>query len=507
MRNKLLILILSICSSQFLNAQLYINSAQVTIQTGASIVVQGDVTSNTDILGPGKLVLQGSVNQNVSMSGFSIPNLEINNAANATLTSGARIGTSMLFTTGKIFAGNFNLNLAPAETNSGMGASKFVETNGTGQVMQELTADVASKEIPIGAGTSYRPAFLTTSGGTYTSATVGFRVLPVSDPNKPPMISDYLATYWPITRTGLTGTVTVTGQYINAGDIVGTQTYLRGYFYNGTDWSSTTGFSNIAANRVGVTVLGTGGDLYGMDKFLAVGARAFLQAPYVPATGLMTDGLRTPTLYLPTTDPYRTATYSGTYTHVNNAATETIIGTPFANQASVNDNIVDWVFLQLRNTAASPGNTILETRSALIKRSGDIVDVDGTSPVTFNNLADGSYALTVRHRNHLAISLNPTTSAVALSETKSTAYTTSAIDLRTAPAANLYGTTLGYTTAAHPTLGTVKLMWAGDASLDGKVKYAGSGNDAAIILANVLAYPNNPSGFFNYNGFIQQIPN
>jgi hypothetical protein len=210
MSRKLLLTILTVCSAQLIHAQLYINSAQLTIQSGASVVVQGDVTSNTDILGAGKLVLKGSANQNVSMSGFSIPNLEIDNTANATLTSNARIGTSMLFTNGKIFAANYNLNLAPAETNSGMGTSKFIETNGTGQVMQELTANVTSKEIPVGMGTNYRPAFLTTSA-TYSSATAGFKLLGVSDPNKPPMISDYLTAYWPVTRTGITGTVTVLG--------------------------------------------------------------------------------------------------------------------------------------------------------------------------------------------------------------------------------------------------------------------------------------------------------
>ena len=50
-----------------------------------SVTVQGDVTSNVDIQGTGLLQLKGSVLQNVDMGGFTIPNLELDNAANATL--------------------------------------------------------------------------------------------------------------------------------------------------------------------------------------------------------------------------------------------------------------------------------------------------------------------------------------------------------------------------------------------------------------------------------------
>ena len=71
------------------SAQLYIDNAQLFIQSGAVVTVQGNVTSNVDIQGTGKLLLKGSTNQNVSMGGFSIPNLEIDNTANASATAAA----------------------------------------------------------------------------------------------------------------------------------------------------------------------------------------------------------------------------------------------------------------------------------------------------------------------------------------------------------------------------------------------------------------------------------
>jgi hypothetical protein len=190
-------------------------------------------------------------------------------------------------------------------------------------------------------------------------------------------------------------------------------------------------------------------------------------------------------LRIPTSDPYRSSPYSTTFTHVNNSTTETVVGTPFANQASASNDIVDWVFLELRNTNASPGNTILQTRSALIQRDGDIVDVDGVSPVLFNNVDDGNYAITIRHRNHLSMSLSPTAGAIALAESQSAAYTTNVMDLRSANTSSIFGTTAGYTTASHPTLGTVKLMWAGNANSNTNCRYSGAGNDRAIILTDL----------------------
>src|SRR5205085_11990384 len=111
------------------------------------------------------------------------------------------------------------------------------------------------------------------------------------------------------------------------------------------------------------------------------------------------NGLRKSAL-IPLNHPYSNTSI---FTYVNNANVEKIASSILSNNAATpKDNIVDWVFLELRNAIGS-GTTVLETRTALIKRDGTIVDVDGLSPVTFNTIASGSYALVVRHRNHLPI--------------------------------------------------------------------------------------------------------
>ena len=467
-------MVIAIAVCNVASAQLFIDNAQFFIQPGATVTVQGDVTSNTDILGTGLLQMKGTALQNINMNGFTIPNLEMDNTSNVTLTGNARIGSSLLFTNGKILLGTNNLTLTDVATVSGQGTSKFIETNGSGQLIKLLTANVATLELPLGVGTNYRPAFVT-STGTYLNANVGLRVLGIADPNKPPMISDYLLTHWAVTKTGVTGTVTVAGQYTD-GDIIGTENNLRGYFYNGTDWSSTGGANDAALNRVTAPINSASGDIFGMDKFVLTKAKTFLQGAYNSVTGVMTDALRTPTNLIPLTDPYRIAPYN--FTQIANPTAESAAASVFSDQALANDNIVDWVFLELRIDGINPGNTILQTRSALVKRDGNIVDVDGVSPVTFNNVANGSYTIAVRHRNHLGISADPVVNLLAVGEQKSIA---PLLDLTTASDAQIFGTSLAFTV-----VGGKNLLWGGNTNFNVQSKYTGPGNDKDYLLSTVL---------------------
>lgn len=490
------IYLFTIISSIFIlsaKAQLTINATDINMQAGATITVQGNVTGNANIISPGKILLKGTVNQNVNMNGFTIPFLEIDNTASATLTGNTRIGTSLTFTNGKIITSNFNFTLADIATTSGAGTGKFLETNGSGQVFKEVTTNISSNQIPLGAGTSFRPAFLTTSG-TYSNAKIGVRVVAVSDPNKPQKISDYISAYWPVTKTGITGTVTVAGQYIDAGDITGIENNLRGYYFNGTDWSSASETHNTSTNQISAPVTAASGELTALDKFDLLKARAFLQGAYNSTLGLMSDALRTPTNLIPLSDPYRTAPYNTSFTHIANTITEVAPTSIFNDQPSANDNIVDWVFVELRTPTIYSGNTILQTRSALVQRDGDIVDVDGVSPVTFNNVPSANYIIAVRHRNHLGLSTDPSL-ITSLGETKSTA---SLVNFTTATDAQLFGSSTAYTISSDGK----NLLWSGDANGDRKVKYQGSSNDPNTVLSQVLSFPGNSTGSYTYDNAI-----
>jgi len=115
---------------------------------------------------------------------------------------------------------------------------------------------------------------------------------------------------------------------------------------------------------------------------LTLRPKVFLQGAY--NAGLMTDGLRSGG-HLPSTTPYGGS-------EMLRPAALTVTG---ANA------IVDWVLVQLRDKNA-PG-TVLHTRDALLQSDGDVVGMDGSSPLFFNGVANNDYFVVIRHRNHLGV--------------------------------------------------------------------------------------------------------
>lgn len=207
----------------------------------------------------------------------------------------------------------------------------------------------------------------------------------------------------------------------------------------------------------------------GTPTAITVAARVILEGPYVSATGLMNDALRGLGTF-PLTDPYPGLGYTHTGSENSGSVAPAVIA------AGGNNAIVDWVLLELRSPAAPA--SIIASRSALVQRDGDIVDLDGTSPVSFAVPAN-SYHVAVRQRNHLGcMSASP----VALSST------TTALDFTT-------NATTTYGTAARKSVSgsfPAEVLWAGDVSFDGTLKYTGSSNDRDPILVTVgSTTPNN----------------
>ncbi len=119
--------------------------------------------------------------------------------------------------------------------------------------------------------------------------------------------------------------------------------------------------------------------------------KTMLGGSYDITNGLMKDELRQNAL-IPLTEPYT----SLGYTHIGGGG-ETISSSVLT--ATGDGAIVDWVVLELRS-GTNP-ETIIATRSALLQADGDIVDVDGVSPIAFPSVPSGNYYVAIRHRNHL----------------------------------------------------------------------------------------------------------
>ncbi len=120
-----------------------------------------------------------------------------------------------------------------------------------------------------------------------------------------------------------------------------------------------------------------------------VSLKVFLQGaatnPTSGETALMRDNLRT-SLLIPFISPYQDAL----------AVNDTIA----LENTTGPDAIVDWVFVELRDP--NDNSIIMESRSALLQRDGDIVDTDGVSPLNFIGF-QGDFFITINHRNHLGI--------------------------------------------------------------------------------------------------------
>ena len=258
-------------------------------------------------------------------------------------------------------------------------------------------------------------------------------------------------------------------------------------WWNGTVWTAMGSGANATVNALAIigTNLYVGGSFTtagtistpniaraNLDHAVRVSARMVLEGPYDQGTGLMTDGLRQQSL-IPAAEPY---TGLG-FTQVTGGG-ETVA--PAVLTVTGNNAIVDWVLVELRNPT---NNTqITRTRCALLQRDGDVVDVDGVSPLTFQDLSIGSYHVVVRHRNHFGAM---TSSALTLSGTATTVDFTSAATL-------LYGS------ASLKTVGSVNALWAGNALRDTQLKYTGTGNDRDPILVAIgSTTPNNVLSGYN----------
>ena len=137
--------------------------------------------------------------------------------------------------------------------------------------------------------------------------------------------------------------------------------------------------------------------------------------------------------------------------------------------------IVDWVLMELRDPVTMD---VMSRRSALLKEDGNIVDLDGVSPVMFDVTPDWYY-LAVCHRNHLDV------------------ITDLPIDMTGGTGSCNFSTEGNPNGMIEVSAGTFALMM-GDVNGDHQVKYNGANNDKNEILGAVgLTTPNNIVAGYN----------
>ncbi|MDF1696091.1 MAG: hypothetical protein P1U56_09680 [Saprospiraceae bacterium] len=242
---------------------------------------------------------------------------------------------------------------------------------------------------------------------------------------------------------------------------------------------------------------------------VTVNARAYLQGALMNSveTGtshdrpLMRDDLRdnpfNNTRLIPDDDIYQTVHDVNAYISIDitNSYTHVACGTypqykaisdPFTVFAVTGENaIVDWVFVELRDK--NDYTSVVATRSGLVQRDGDIVDLDGTSGLFFPDVTVDSYFVVVRHRNHLGVM----TKFPLTPETMESLVDFSDLNLDVFDFANS-SNEFNYAGLAMNTVTIegyeLRELWGGDLDANGKIVYRGKDDDLTVIHKEVAGF-------------------
>ena len=447
---KLLTLVLFLGMALGVSAQLVNQGGTITIQSGATLVVESDITNTTgsivnngiievkgDITSEAAALFTSAVDSKLKFSGTTpstinfmastiLSDVEMaKTAEDLTLASDLDIDGDLTFTEddNQIILGANNLVLSATSAADNVAVTNsFIVTDGAGVVTKEGLS--TAFEFPVGAAIDSQNDITLAEGGTVDDISV--RVLtdaydaPVTQTEV--MVDDVVSATWEITEAVIGGSDLIAAPSWAAADETTTfdNTDAAVFQFNGTDYTAlaTTGAATTvdgisSVTNVGLVLNDTDyviiGDSGLLRAFLA--AKIILQGPYQASQDLMRDQLRTKSL-IPLEEPYSDM---AAFTHVSGGGGETVDALEDFDYEADGDDIVDWVFLEIRDSA----DAVVSTRSALLQRDGDIIDIDGSnSAVSFEGITLDNYTIVVRHRNHLGVkssgivSMSPGTTAV-----------------------------------------------------------------------------------------------
>jgi hypothetical protein len=399
-------------------SQLTNNGGIITIENGASVVIEGSYTSTSagviEIDGTvtlkgdfinnggsiatgstGLLAFNGTAAQAIegSQSTTFYCAVEVNNAAGVELTAAASndqvVDSSLTLTSGKVTLNEYDLTLSNEGVLGAVGTSNYIVTNSTGELKAPVTN--ADYVFPVGDATTYNPVTLNegTTPDTYGVIFTGTSLIGATHS---------VLGNWAITEGTAGCNLTVTPQWN------GTQEQASFDRLDCAVGVTTDNGATVAWKASGAAV---GGDPYtrsgagfaGVGKFLVgdyffegfeVDLDFFLAGPYNTGTGLMNVGLKTKNL-IPLNDPYG----------LGNVVT------------SIPANVVDWVKVELRDKT-NPA-TILFTRAFFLDNSGNVLYKDGTSGAKFTGVPKDQYYIAIKHRNHLGVRTAATVDLTAAS--------------------------------------------------------------------------------------------
>jgi hypothetical protein len=390
MRNflALTICVLLTTVGENLFAQLVVNGGTITIADNASIVVKGDFATNTNVLGPGKIIMNGSSIQQMNLNGFTVPNLEINSPGGVVLTGSARVGNTLNLVSGTLSTNpstSYEL-IAPLSTT-------FTFASGA-----EIIGKVRRTGWVNGSNVIFNSPNMKvfTAGGTAPSSML-VSMIPNGDPTGNEREVKRTFEFNANGGTGFTADVTFPYKANELTASNNAEANLVPWYLENNEWNSkpagnTNNVGSGFLTSTGIPATAFASSQWKLaDPVYSFHVNVALRGPWNGTS--MNSSLNSGGL-IPLSQPYNTTPF-------NYTGTETVSAIP-------NANVVDWVLLELRKpTSGQPGDatsaTIVGRKAAFLLNNGNIVDLDGVTPASLAIGKQGSAYIVVRHRNHLGV--------------------------------------------------------------------------------------------------------
>lgn len=467
------------------------NASGATLSGNGLWQLSGNWTNaGTFTAGTSTVLFNGSGASAVDAGGSAFFKLHLNKTNNDLTLASAVTATDtirFLANNNKIICAGFDFTVGSAATVVGADADNYFVTNGSGLLKRQALDDDAFA-FPVGANSSTYNLIIIGENGTADD--IGVRCLPqplANGSTGAPITTDAIDAAWEVTETVPGGSnLSVTGYWALSDELSGFTRTDCGIarFNTGADWdlspyNMSAALGSDPYNRVRNNL--TPGILTVMDDAfmnrVKLALRIMLQGPYNTSTMKMNDNLRSLAAF-PLSAP---ATYgTGKFVHSGWQPTGGYNISSSVLTVTGDDAIVDWVFLWLK----SPSNpsTNLQSRLALLQKDGDVVDLDGTSPVLLPGDA-GNYIVAAGHRTHLSVR-SPNGAGIALNESTATSY-----DFTT-DMSQAFGTNPMKQVQTTPT--PIFALWGGNTGVNNTVRATGPPtiNDYTVILST-LTFPTN----------------
>jgi PKD repeat protein len=246
-------------------------------------------------------------------------------------------------------------------------------------------------EVIFNAGGSYTVTLTATNGsGSDTETKVGFINVPY------PPVADFSAST----------TTPYIGQTVNFTDLTTNSPYLWTWSFSPSTVNYTGGTNSFSQNpQIQFTAGGTytvtltstnasGNDsetkidyITVQNPIIELDLTVYLEGPFNGTD--MTPNLNG---ILPLNQPYNTTPW-------NYAGTESVAAIP-------NGNVVDWIFIELRDAAdaaSATSTSMMDRKAAFLLNNGKVVGLDGASNLQFINSLTQQLYVVIWHRNHLGV--------------------------------------------------------------------------------------------------------